>query len=248
MGSRPSSLGTTGSTTFAAPSSPPASPPALPPDVDRGTPTRRTGGHWAVRRNQAYAAGLPDGPVAQWRLSSRAATPSTFTPASGSRGLSSLASSPEIADSGDGSEAACSDGFDAAISGGCRGGSTPELRLSQARQHANDSLEALRMELMGFGGAVAVRYASWPIGAAVEVLSPVGQGGSEAVAGQLVRYDPGSTSFEVRLRDGKLCMVPAQQVRRVSGAIPLRSPHAGFGLGRPLIPAPGRARTPELLS
>jgi len=104
------------------------------------------------------------------------------------------------------------------------------------------------MELMGFGGAVAVRYASWPMGAAVEVLSPVGQGGPEAVSGQLVSYDPASTSFEVRLRDGELCIVPAKRVRRVSGATPLRSPHAGFGPGRPLIPAPGRPQSPELLS
>lgn len=250
MGSRPSSLGTPSSAGLSAPSSPPASPAAPPPDVALGTPARRrTGGHWAVRRNQAYAVGLPEGPAVQWRPSGRAATPSTFTPGSNSHGLSSLASSPEFADSGNVSEAACSDGFDTTSNGGGWGcHSHPEARLSHARQHANDSLEALRMELMGFGGAVAVRYASWPMGATVEVLSPVGQGGPESVPGQLVRYDPANTSFEVRLRHGELCTVPAQRVRRLSGASPSRSPHAGFGPGRPLIPSLGRPQSPELLS
>mmetsp|Transcript_36148 Transcript_36148/g.114947 ORF Transcript_36148/g.114947 Transcript_36148/m.114947 type:complete len:248 (+) Transcript_36148:139-882(+) len=247
MGSRPSNLGRASpagaaATAPAAAAGTTAAAAAAAVDVE----ARRTGGQWAVRRSQAYAAaGLPDqveAPPLVRRAPGLAGTPSTRTPASGSRGLSSFAS-PEVADSGNGSQAASSDGFDSAS--GQQGVNT-DHRLSQARQRANESFEALRMELKGFGGAVAVRYASWPVGAAVEVMCPVGaadgasdpdfgptQGGS--VTAKLVRYDAASNAFEVRLRDGSTRLVPAQRVRRVSNTA--RQP-----------PRHPRPPTPELLS
>mmetsp|Transcript_88575 Transcript_88575/g.258911 ORF Transcript_88575/g.258911 Transcript_88575/m.258911 type:complete len:242 (-) Transcript_88575:48-773(-) len=241
MGSRPSNLGAAADTADAAQTGAPANAPSTRADVEARA--RRTGGQWAIRRAQSYAAGLPEQPTTPPFPGRRgsAVTPSTFTPASGSRALSSLAS-PDV-DSGNNSEAACSDGFDAG-----RPVST-EGRLLQARQHADDSLEALRMELKGFGGAVAVRYASWPAGAAVEVMCAVGSTASSAGVGdsqfeisnggsvpaRLVRYLAGENSFEVRLRDGSTRVVPAQRVRRVSNVV--RQP-----------PRPARPLTPELLS
>jgi len=242
MGSRPSNLGAASdardaslaaAVSQAARHSPSAASPSMRPNEE----VRRTGGQWAVRRSQAYAAGLPEqleSTPPNRRTS--AITPSTYTPASGSRPLSSVAT-PEV-DSGANSEAACSDGFDAGRP------ATTEHLLVQARQRADDSLEALRMELKGFGGALALRYASWPAGAAVEVMCAIGstssnagldisQGGS--LPARLVRYVPAENSFEVRLRDGSTRVVPAQRVRRISNAP--RQP-----------PRPPRPPSPELLT
>uniref|UniRef100_A0A7S4Q3M1 Uncharacterized protein n=1 Tax=Alexandrium monilatum TaxID=311494 RepID=A0A7S4Q3M1_9DINO len=242
MGSRPSNLGAASEASAASAVAQPAanrSPSAAIPSTRPAEEARRTGGQWAMRRAHAYASGRPDElastPLPR-RRSGGAVTPSTFTPGSDSRPLSSLAT-PD-ADSAANSEAACSDGFDA------RQPVTTERRLVEARQRADDSLEALRLELKGFGGALAVRYASWPAGAAVEVMCAVGsaasssqfeitQGGS--VPARLVRYLAAENSFEVRLRDGSTRVVPAQRVRRVNSAA--RQP-----------PRPPRPPTPELLS
>mmetsp|Transcript_60899 Transcript_60899/g.189150 ORF Transcript_60899/g.189150 Transcript_60899/m.189150 type:complete len:86 (+) Transcript_60899:1859-2116(+) len=84
---------------------------------------------------------------------------------------------------------------------------------------------------------MAARYASWPVGAAVEVMCPVGVSngaGGGSVSAQLVRYDAASNAFEVQLRDGSTRVVPAQRVRRASNIT--RQP-----------PMPPRPSTPELL-
>mmetsp|Transcript_18163 Transcript_18163/g.32230 ORF Transcript_18163/g.32230 Transcript_18163/m.32230 type:complete len:122 (+) Transcript_18163:133-498(+) len=120
-------------------------------------------------------------------------------------------------------------------------------------------MEALRMELRGFGGAVAVRYASWPIGASVEVSlltdpgdpQTAGSQGKSVLTARLVHYDAASNNFEVRLRDGSTRIVPAQRVRRVSqtpgGAT--RGPTSSPGVGNAGAPSNrrSRARSPELL-
>merc|ERR1711976_573334 len=91
-------------------------------------------------------------------------------------------------------------------------GSRADVRLDQARQRAKDSMEALRMELHGFGSAVSVRYASWPPGAAVRVSLPRseddGDDESRCLYARLVRHNPGQKTFEVKLRDGSARVVP----------------------------------------
>jgi len=96
------------------------------------------------------------------------------------------------------------------------------LRLIQARQKAADSMEALRRELSGRGEGAAARYASWPVGSAVEVplVSRIpgvmaGEGGVGVVPARLVRYDAAQNAFEVEHRDGSRQVLPAQKVRRV---------------------------------
>lgn len=95
-----------------------------------------------------------------------------------------------------------------------------ELKLSQARQKSNEVMEALRMELRGFGAAVALRYASWPEGAVVEVALPPEPGlgnGRSTVFARWVCFDASSNSCEVRLRDGSTRTVPVCRVRRATG-------------------------------
>ncbi|CAK0856531.1 unnamed protein product [Prorocentrum cordatum] len=136
-------------------------------------------------------------------------------------------------------------------------------RLLQARQRAKDSMEALQLELRGFGGAVSVRYASWPPDCRVEVslgdaelgerhlagrgsdaswggAGPAGpSGGASHLRGRFVRHDAAQDTIEVRLRDGSTRVVPAKRVRRAArgspgaGASPAA---ASTGPGRPLSP------------
>lgn len=142
-----------------------------------------------------------------------ARTPSTTTPQSTTHGFNSQAS-PD----------ACSEASSSSCQWFHEPPPTPEQCLSMARQHANNSLEALRLELQGFGGATAVRYAMWPPGAPVEVLLPpssesLSMSGeapatAEILLASVVKYHAFQNSFEVRLHDGSTRVVPATRVQR----------------------------------
>eukprot|EP00928_Gymnodinium_smaydae_P040900 TRINITY_DN27700_c0_g1_i1.p1 TRINITY_DN27700_c0_g1~~TRINITY_DN27700_c0_g1_i1.p1 ORF type:complete len:430 (-),score=20.06 TRINITY_DN27700_c0_g1_i1:358-1566(-) len=91
--------------------------------------------------------------------------------------------------------------------------------LDAARQRSNMSYESLRMQLSGFGNAVALRYASWPAGCHLRVSCgdtsdyPDGDKPADILA-TLVRYDPDTNCCEVKLHDGTNRMVPAPRVAR----------------------------------
>lgn len=148
-------------------------------------------------------------------------TPSTATPPSASNGITALAS-PEAPSPDCISDA----GSEASVHLGPVGKSTEAIvanqRLYQARVKSNQTMEALIMELRGLGAAANVRYASWPVGAAVEVAFPGDdpRASPERIPAKLVRYDSGQNSFEVRLRDGTTRIVPASRVRRSDIPVP----------------------------
>lgn len=191
-------------------------------------------------------------------------TPSTATPPSVGHGglmssFGSLATSPDACDNmseaswpsvgytgGDPSAraaaaAATSAVAAAAASRAVASSSSADQRLSQARQRCKDSLEALCMELKGFGGAVAVRYASWPPGARVQVALPPeedepAQSEPRCLDARLVRYIAADCTFEVRLRDGTTRVVPEKRVNRVIN--PRRNgPSPSHGPPRTFTPA-----------
>jgi hypothetical protein len=91
------------------------------------------------------------------------------------------------------------------------------------------SLESLQMELKGFGGAVAVRYASWPQGCSVRIATDAlarDEGGSNimdtapsSLQGKFVSYDATARTIEVCLKDGSSRVVPAKFVTRAYRAM-----------------------------
>merc|ERR1712232_196898 len=93
-------------------------------------------------------------------LTSLASTPSTASPAH--------LSQPE---SRDFSSSSTSFGSLGSRPASVVGQSDSDVALADARQRAKMSLEMLQMELKGFGDAVAVRYASWPLGCTVKVAT-----------------------------------------------------------------------------
>mmetsp|Transcript_117643 Transcript_117643/g.340089 ORF Transcript_117643/g.340089 Transcript_117643/m.340089 type:complete len:289 (-) Transcript_117643:223-1089(-) len=176
----------------------------------------------ARSRSSAYVVQGGQSTPLDRSLPRRAPTPSTITPGSGSR-RTSVSNSP--ADTF--SEASSSSAF----TGGGAEDPAPERRLTEARQRAAESLEALQLELKGFGGAVAVRYASWPTGTMLEVMPPMGSASRTGpLQARLVRYDAASNSFEVELKDGSTRMVPAKLVRRAPGG-GARRPATSHSLG-----------------
>merc|ERR1712146_851485 len=99
-------------------------------------------------------------------------------------------------------------------------------------------------ELHGFGGAIAVRYASWPQGSPVRVNLPQSEDDDSGVEtshlyARLVRHDPGQHTFEVRLRDGSVRVVPEKCVQRVS------APRASPSAGAPARPPEGFVSSPS---
>eukprot|EP00931_Biecheleriopsis_adriatica_P056384 TRINITY_DN33411_c0_g2_i1.p1 TRINITY_DN33411_c0_g2~~TRINITY_DN33411_c0_g2_i1.p1 ORF type:complete len:264 (-),score=23.94 TRINITY_DN33411_c0_g2_i1:54-845(-) len=169
--------------------------------------------------------------------SSSTATPPTLSGNSSSCG-GTWRESPDAPDSCSEVASECSE------SGGNYVEREAQRQLSEARHKSNESMEALRLNLQGFGGAVAVRYASWPVGCPVEVSIPpddtnAGSGWSTMMA-RLVCYDANSNSIQVRLRDGSCREVPAFRVRR-PGPRPKGHGHADITGAR------SRTRSPELL-
>eukprot|EP00929_Paragymnodinium_shiwhaense_P000362 TRINITY_DN100608_c0_g1_i1.p1 TRINITY_DN100608_c0_g1~~TRINITY_DN100608_c0_g1_i1.p1 ORF type:complete len:381 (+),score=55.63 TRINITY_DN100608_c0_g1_i1:120-1262(+) len=181
-------------------------------------------------------ASLADAPSKMRMSAATPSTPSTATPASLSRSASdgfglgfaaplsrptsSCSSRPFEPPGQGGSPSAPVDGE----ATDPLGGQEATARLSEARQRANNSLEALQMNLKGFGGAVAVRYMSWPVGCFVQISGDAGEGGGFGADdvrplrtfGRFERYDAATNSCEVRLEDGSTRSVPAQRVVRVS--------------------------------
>merc|ERR1712125_264479 len=90
-----------------------------------------------------------------------ASTPSTSSPAHLSRPESFGSSCTSFA----------SFGSRPATSSSVGGPPEHDTALAEARQRAQMSLEMLQMELKGFGDAVAVRYASWPPGCSVKIVT-----------------------------------------------------------------------------
>merc|ERR1712051_604374 len=97
--------------------------------------------------------------------------------------------------------------------------------MIQARQRVANSMEALRLELGAGGGAAGPRYASWPVGAAVEVSPTVSQQlsnvpgaspdqGVGAIPAKLVRFDAEQNTFEVEYYDGSRQVLPVHKVQR----------------------------------
>lgn len=219
------------------------------------TPTHGAGGApaWPAQwRGQQPRFGAEKHCAVSALTPSRAHTPSTATPQSGSR--ASTAS-----DGGQTPAGLCrfaAAGADtAADDKSCAGlGRGPpnqqHQRLVDARRRANDSLQALQLELRASTTAAA-RYANWPEGAAVKVslaaanegkhysthehLAPgadfANEGSSvrpssrdECLAARLVRYDAKQGCFEVRLNDGSTRVVAAQRVKRAWTSPPPSSP------------------------
>mmetsp|Transcript_75872 Transcript_75872/g.138267 ORF Transcript_75872/g.138267 Transcript_75872/m.138267 type:complete len:272 (-) Transcript_75872:99-914(-) len=139
-------------------------------------------------------------------------TPSTATPPSSSPGVSGshAMSSPDEWEAG--SEASWGPGQE-----------SEDQRLSQARQRAKDSAEALRMQLQGFGDAMSLRYAVWPKGARVRVkleTSPEDEqqdvpAEPRFLQARIVCYNSSEKTFEVSLRDGSTRVVPEKRVERI---------------------------------
>eukprot|EP00747_Dinoflagellata_sp_TGD_P206727 gnl/TRDRNA2_/TRDRNA2_80400_c0_seq1.p1 gnl/TRDRNA2_/TRDRNA2_80400_c0~~gnl/TRDRNA2_/TRDRNA2_80400_c0_seq1.p1 ORF type:complete len:320 (+),score=39.13 gnl/TRDRNA2_/TRDRNA2_80400_c0_seq1:62-1021(+) len=98
----------------------------------------------------------------------------------------------------------------------------PERRLAHARQRAEDSFEALRMELQC--GSGQSRFASWPVGCSVRVSFPPDastgggrvEGASEGVTliAKYLSHDTVQSTLDVELQDGSTRTVPANFVRR----------------------------------
>lgn len=193
------------------------------PEEHAGRPgVRLAWGATDTGRGPARRGGARQQPNAQRRRSAagmvRQLTPdtgSTATPASASASLApcSFAPSPEMAESFYSEASSRQDVTPRRVPS--RGPAAAEMRLQQARLKSNECMEALRLELRGFGAAVTLRYASWPPGCQLEVWRDAMSSGERPLAARLVRYDAGSNVFEVRLADNSVRVVPAIQVRRV---------------------------------
>mmetsp|Transcript_68780 Transcript_68780/g.107640 ORF Transcript_68780/g.107640 Transcript_68780/m.107640 type:complete len:231 (-) Transcript_68780:64-756(-) len=166
----------------------------------------------------------------------RAETPSTATPGSASASLSSFGT-PDAENIDD--------------EGEFYPGSSAEQKLDIARKRAKESMEALRMNLQGFGGAVAVRYASWPPGAAVRIITAHtydGGDGDSSVYGRLVSHDSAQGTFEVKLRDGSVRIVPEKSVQRVTQLRTVSQSRVQNREGTSPSMFPASQRSPPLLS
>lgn len=205
MGSKwsvPSSPSSTPSSAIAA------TPPQLPQRWAWSSSSNRSNNYI----QDAFADGSLDmNPISGRQIPRRAvATPSTATPTSDSR------SSASDSRSSFASSFASSAAESRSSSSLCYSKS-PELndsRLLEARRRVSNSMEALQMELRGFGGVASMRFVSWPAGTKLEVLPA--QGSSQRpFIGKMVRFDAQTNMFEIALREGGTIWHPPQRVRRV---------------------------------
>jgi len=189
-------------------------------------PASPSAGRWAwsassARRSRQVAAWEPGEPQQQQHLRTSTSTSSIVTT---SLGQASSVCNQDLVDRPSEGITVCfaPTGGDKAAPASLTGppsDASEEVRLDQARQRQAESAASLRTELQGSAarGLVAKRYASWPSGTTLEVLTPTGEERREAnLQGSLVRYLAEEHAFEIALSDGTLRIVPAQRVRRAT--------------------------------
>lgn len=182
------------------------------------TPSTATPG--SLSRSASDGFGLGFAPAASRPASAYSTRPLTSDLAERSKGAGGSSSStadPAAAVAAD--DAAARD-----AEGNTEDAAEATARLCEARQRANNSLEALQMNLKGFGGAVAVRYMSWPEGCFVQLTcdsddsspSQPDSATPSRLFARFERYDSATNCCHVRLEDGSSRAMPAHRVVRVS--------------------------------